>query len=181
MKTCARCGEAKPLEDFSPDKRARDGRYGACKACNKVAAKVKRDADPTAHRQAVRKWKAKPENAESVARSVREWHERNPEAHLQAQRRYDAQRRYGISVDEYEERLKGQRFCAICGTENPGTRGFHLDHDHETGQVREFLCGACNMGLGQFGDDPDRLLAAAMYLMRHKNTLGALLPGLAEG
>jgi hypothetical protein len=134
-----------------------------------------------AHRAAVKKWKAKPENAESVARSVREWHERNPESHIQTQRRYDAMRRYGMTVGEYEERLAAQQVCAICETKDPGARKFHLDHDHETGQVREFLCGPCNMGLGQFGDDPNRLLAAAMYLMRHKNTIADLLPGLTEG
>ena len=33
MKTCSRCKEPKPLQDFSPDKRARDGRQSACRVC----------------------------------------------------------------------------------------------------------------------------------------------------
>ena len=35
-KVCTRCGMLLPLTDYSPDKRARDGRYSACRACNKA-------------------------------------------------------------------------------------------------------------------------------------------------
>src|SRR5690606_36275648 len=33
FKACARCGEAKPLEEFPPDRRARDGRQPRCHVC----------------------------------------------------------------------------------------------------------------------------------------------------
>lgn len=33
MKECKRCGQSKPLDMFSPNKRSRDGRHSYCKTC----------------------------------------------------------------------------------------------------------------------------------------------------
>jgi hypothetical protein len=41
----------------------------------------------------------------------------------------------------------------------------HVDHCHRTGAVRGMLCGGCNTGMGQLGDDPVALLRAADYLL----------------
>ena len=55
--------------------------------------------------------------------------------------------------------------CEICGRFN--STAMHLDHDHATGKFRGWLCNGCNLGLGQFSDDPARLRAAADYLERN--------------
>jgi len=69
--------------------------------------------------------------------------------------------RYGIGADEFDEVVRQQGgVCAICGRPDPE----HVDHDHETGDVRGILCFNCNGGLGQFRDSIESLLAAAMYL-----------------
>ena len=75
------------------------------------------------------------------------------------------QRKYGIDIDQWNKMHADQRgLCAIC--RNPPAAGKRLvvDHCHKTGHVRSLLCVACNVGIGMFQDDPDRLHAAGLYL-----------------
>jgi hypothetical protein len=91
----------------------------------------------------------------------------NPEKYLAAQRKAY----YGITPEQAAALMASQGGkCAICETSTPNGRGaWHLDHDHKTGAVRNFLCQACNSGLGFFRDDADRLTTAAQYLRKHQN------------
>lgn len=55
--------------------------------------------------------------------------------------------------------------CAICG--NPfGVKGAKLDHDHDTGLARGYLCNKCNLAIGLLGDTAESLGRAFAYLMR---------------
>lgn len=82
-----------------------------------------------------------------------------PELRAQQKRRTRL-KRYGLTPDQAD--ALGD-CCAICGRTNADRR-LAIDHDHDTGRVRGRLCTACNRGLGYFGDDPERLLAAVAYL-----------------
>ena len=85
----------------------------------------------------------------------------------------DLQRKYGISLLEYSQIFMAQGGkCAICGTEDPGTRNgekkaFAVDHCHTTGKVRGLLCEACNTGIGKLKEDVEILQSAIRYLNSH--------------
>ena len=67
---------------------------------------------------------------------------------------------FGLTVEDLEIRRAAAEGCAICGSADVS----HADHDHAAPGLRGFLCQPCNMGLGLFKDNPDRLRAAAEYL-----------------
>lgn len=83
---------------------------------------------------------------------------------------------YGLTQEQYDALFESQgRACAICRTTEAK---WVIDHDHtccsagRTGHgktcgqcIRGILCDLCNNGLGRFGDDPARVLAAHAYLV----------------
>jgi hypothetical protein len=105
---------------------------------------------------------------------VRAWVEAHPKEWERYGRKHYLAKKYGLTPQQADDLLAAQGGrCAICRSEPSDKRGFrmHVDHDHTTGQVRGILCGPCNRGIGQLGDDPDLLQAAADYLMRHRDVL----------
>jgi len=56
--------------------------------------------------------------------------------------------------------------CPVCEkTTVPGvTSKVVLDHNHENGKVRDWICDSCNTGLGRFKDDPKILKRGIEYL-----------------
>lgn len=87
-------------------------------------------------------------------------------AHLKAR----SAARLGLSLDDYDQLYAQQNGkCAICNL--PESKILHgrvtnlsLDHCHLTGKVRGLLCYSCNTGIGKLKDDPNLLVAAAIYL-----------------
>jgi hypothetical protein len=90
-----------------------------------------------------------------------DWRRNHPDRQRISQRRAYVKAKYGLTLERYDELIACP--CAICGL----TGTMHLDHDHETGQIREALCGTCNQGIGLLRDNPAILRAAAAYLERH--------------
>lgn len=78
-------------------------------------------------------------------------------------------RAYGMTPEQYSELLRSQGGgCAICGACVDKTgRALAVDHCHETGKVRGILCGQCNTGVGNLGDNPSLLRRAAAYVEAH--------------
>ncbi len=73
-----------------------------------------------------------------------------------------------ITMDEYKEacaRLNNS--CEICGASD---QTLHVDHDHTTGKIRGFLCGACNRALGLLKDSHNIISKALIYLKTHEDS-----------
>ncbi len=62
--------------------------------------------------------------------------------------------------------------CEICHQVDVTGRRLSLDHDHQTGDFRGWLCSRCNQGLGLFRDSPKKLKSAAAYLVSSRASKG---------
>lgn len=77
--------------------------------------------------------------------------------------------KYGLSLTEYNDLIRSQGGkCAICEKSPKSTQDYHVDHNHDTGQIRGLLCRGCNLGLGHFKESPENLTKAKIYLQKHK-------------
>jgi hypothetical protein len=163
-KRCTRCGAVKSLDDFYRHDGCRDGVRPECKACN-LAEKAKR------HR----------ENPEPARARTRQWQQDNPERYRDKAAAYAAdgrkklsdrrsylKRKYGITLEEYDEMLVRQDGrCAICRCEPRPDISLHVDHDHGSGAIRSLLCFRCNVAIGLIAEDPDHLRAIEEYFFEH--------------
>lgn len=136
--TCARCGSEK----------TRSGERLICAPCNRQRVLRNQKTHPEKVNARHRAWKAQEIREGWTRAQVRKLWER-----------------YGITVDEYEQRKVEQGGkCAIC---HQVSMPLVVDHNHRTTQTRALLCKGCNFGLGSFGEDPARLREAADYLESH--------------
>lgn len=78
-------------------------------------------------------------------------------------------RKYGLTLVEFEALLASQQGrCGICGSPDPVSEHWHVDHDHnkrkgDPGFIRGVLCFDCNTGGGRFHDNPTLLRRAARW------------------
>lgn len=145
MKTCTKCAQEKPKEDFGKWKGSSDGLKTRCKVCLCLEARTYRKNNPVKARDA---WKR--------------WAEKHPLREKNRIRKY-LSRRVGVEdrFEEVEKRRVGP--CDICGG-LPKKVVHSLDHDHETGEFRGVLCRACNTLLGMAKDSTRTLKRAIDYL-----------------
>lgn len=152
-KRCRRCNREQPAAQFSPFVKNKDGLFSYCKGCEKE-----------------RRAAAYPLRSEAVKAKKREADRQDYERHHAERREKQVwvrlKLRYGLTREQYEQMLEDQgHACAICATPTPGGRGnrFHVDHDHETGEVRGLLCWPCNTKLAVL-ENRDFYEKACIYL-----------------
>ncbi len=139
MKTCNRCGESKPPEEYNARKcRGKPGFLEPwCRPCqNERGREVYRRRKAAGYRRS-----ANYRHAEYV------------------------RRQYGLSPGEYEQMLTTQGgVCALCSQPPADGQRLAVDHCHKTGDVRALLCLRCNGGLGCFQDGAELMRLAARYV-----------------
>jgi hypothetical protein len=101
---------------------------------------------------AQQKWKAA--NREHVRAYARRWHAANRE---RVRARVFLAREYPPATRDRPDH------CECCGRA-AGSRALALDHCHETGKFRGWLCAACNTSIGKLGDNIEGLKRAIIYL-----------------
>lgn len=82
----------------------------------------------------------------------------------------------GVHLKTSEKRrmleIQPQKFfvCPICKKSSIPfiTANLVIDHNHENGNAREWICDSCNTGLGRFKDDIALMEEAIKYLKKHK-------------
>jgi hypothetical protein len=120
------------------------------------------------HRQYMIDHPTPPEKRREATARYRATHPSRP---ITASKRRE--RRYGLTAERHEKVMLDQGgLCACCKSAPP----IDVDHCHKTGHFRGLLCRSCNIGLGCFKDDPDKLRLAIDYLSKPTMRLGDRIP-----
>jgi hypothetical protein len=89
------------------------------------------------------------------------------EAKGYCKKHYIILKKIDISHEDYVKKTTEQNGkCMICKNECSHGKTLSLDHDHESGQIRDLLCAPCNLALGGFKDSPILLRSALKYLKK---------------
>jgi len=138
----------------------KNGKTKLCKKCHAKHQEEWRKANPEL-------WKT------TVTKARKKWEQKQKEkfGEYWGSSRH-RKRRYGITLDQYNALfLKQNGLCAICHrpeTETDSRTGriksLHVDHNHETTEIRGLLCLSCNGAIGLMKDNPAILRSGAEYL-----------------
>ena len=148
---CTDCKEVKPFSEFYT--RTENGRpKSICKTCDQARWKIYRE---------------NPVNQPLMYASQKAWVEANKDKSRRASRNSELKKKYGITIEQYEEMLLEQNgLCAICDRVERVRYPSQLavDHDHDSGRIRGLLCQSCNTSLGKLDHSVDILRKAIEYL-----------------
>ena len=148
MKTCTKCGVAKPKTEFSKDAGNRDGLFYWCKACAKAYTAKWIAANHEKAKANTAKWvAANPEKVKAYrAKDSAKWRAANPDKVKAIKAKWDADNPEACRIHDQNRRarkranggklsqglaaklFKLQRGKCACGCKQPLGDDYHLDH-----------------------------------------------------
>lgn len=139
---------------------------GLCKSCYNRKLQEENPVYAESQRANHKKWVAR--NHDKILADARKYSSL-PRVRIMASIR-DRQSRllsFGMTFEDEQRIMDDQGgVCAICGGESGRRPFFDIDHEHDSGLFRGFLCHRCNKGLGLLGDDTKSIKKALEYLLR---------------
>jgi recombination endonuclease VII len=140
QKHCTQCGRLLPIEHFSKNRRRKDGRHSACRAC--ISARRQEQVTPEKRRI---------------------WHLRQDFGITVEQYNQMLEAQGGVCACCKQPETH-TRPCADGVQISP----LSIDHNHRTGEIRALLCHHCNAAYGHLREDEARILALLEYHRQHQ-------------
>jgi Recombination endonuclease VII len=197
-KRCGQCRREKSAEEFKPSQSTSDKLSYRCIDCSQrhsgyhhknkdaINARKRSRRDPnkaraqyvkyrSLHREEANqrrrlRYKEDPVFREKMLSGKRESRAANPEQAKRLELGRNLKFRYGMTLEEWDQRMATQRGrCASCGNvfTKTGKGKPVLDHCHVTGVTRSILCNGCNTAEGYLGS-PEAALALYNYMLKHE-------------
>lgn len=134
VKACTKCGEVKPLDGFSKDKRAKDGKQSCCKECvseyhrrhyeenrEAILERNRRYREENLEKVRERELHYRDENREEKREYDRRYHYENREEILQYKHRYREENREVVNAKTSSHKAVDQELSKALSSVQAGT------------------------------------------------------------
>lgn len=140
MKTCSVCRLSLPSDSYWKRNKSPDGLCVQCKECMRS-------------RRSERDWQKE---------KLSQIKKHGQEKFYEMRRQTILKHRYGMTYEDLRKMESDQEGRCLACMRKPDK--LHVDHCHESGEVRGLLCGPCNRALGLLKEDVDTMLRLAEYI-----------------
>lgn len=172
-KICSKCKKELPatLEFFHKSIKGKYGLRAKCKECRNIGKKIYREKNKEKINETQRQYREN--NREKILKGKKDYYYKNHEKCKEERRIYDKNvkrfKTYNITKDIFIDLLILQKNkCKICNNIFINNSKAFIDHNHKNGTIRGLLCMSCNLGLGNFKDNPTLLNKAAEYIKKNQ-------------